>query len=100
MEFIRRTLYNLCQGVDQIFELCCIHIGQNAGTGSSQTVRAYCMVCLSGVVRHCRRLTTPAPFYFLRYSNSHPGPLMATQPLDFAAGPLVWIDCEMTGLDP
>ncbi|GBE81295.1 hypothetical protein SCP_0310220 [Sparassis crispa] len=23
-----------------------------------------------------------------------------TQPLDFAAGPLVWIDCEMTGLDP
>ena len=22
-----------------------------------------------------------------------------SQPLDFAAGPLVWIDCEMTGLD-
>ncbi|KAI0753058.1 oligoribonuclease [Daedaleopsis nitida] len=25
---------------------------------------------------------------------------MDGQPLDFAAGPLVWIDCEMTGLDP
>lgn len=24
----------------------------------------------------------------------------AMQPLDFYAGPLVWIDCEMTGLDP
>jgi DNA polymerase III epsilon subunit-like protein len=22
------------------------------------------------------------------------------KPLDFYAGPLVWIDCEMTGLDP
>lgn len=22
------------------------------------------------------------------------------QPLTFASGPLVWIDCEMTGLDP
>lgn len=22
------------------------------------------------------------------------------QPLDWYAGPLVWIDCEMTGLDP
>lgn len=22
------------------------------------------------------------------------------QPLSFASGPLVWIDCEMTGLDP
>lgn len=22
------------------------------------------------------------------------------QPLGFHAGPLVWIDCEMTGLDP
>ena len=22
------------------------------------------------------------------------------QPLDFNAGPLVWIDCEMTGLNP
>ena len=25
---------------------------------------------------------------------------MEVKPLDFAAGPLVWIDCEMTGLDP
>ena len=23
-----------------------------------------------------------------------------SKPLDFAAGPLVWIDCEMTGLNP
>jgi DNA polymerase III epsilon subunit-like protein len=25
---------------------------------------------------------------------------MSTKPLDYAAGPLVWVDCEMTGLDP
>ncbi|TBU23797.1 oligoribonuclease [Dichomitus squalens] len=25
---------------------------------------------------------------------------MEAKPLDFAAGPLVWIDCEMTGLNP
>lgn len=25
---------------------------------------------------------------------------MSTRPLDFYAGPMVWIDCEMTGLDP
>lgn len=25
---------------------------------------------------------------------------MAPRPLDFHAGPLVWVDCEMTGLDP
>ncbi|KAI9064529.1 ribonuclease H-like protein [Trametes sanguinea] len=25
---------------------------------------------------------------------------MESQPLDRAAGPLVWVDCEMTGLDP
>jgi oligoribonuclease len=25
---------------------------------------------------------------------------MAAKPLDFNAGPLVWIDCEMTGLNP
>lgn len=25
---------------------------------------------------------------------------MSVKPLDFYAGPLVWIDCEMTGLDP
>ncbi|KAI1784351.1 oligoribonuclease [Ganoderma leucocontextum] len=25
---------------------------------------------------------------------------MEARPLDFAAGPLVWIDCEMTGLNP
>ena len=22
------------------------------------------------------------------------------KPLDYGSGPLVWIDCEMTGLDP
>src|ERR1700722_6023666 len=26
--------------------------------------------------------------------------LMTIKPLDFKAGPLVWVDCEMTGLDP
>ncbi|CAL1711328.1 unnamed protein product [Somion occarium] len=26
--------------------------------------------------------------------------LRAMRPLDFEAGPMVWIDCEMTGLDP
>ncbi|CDO77045.1 hypothetical protein BN946_scf184403.g20 [Trametes cinnabarina] len=25
---------------------------------------------------------------------------MEPRPLDWAAGPLVWVDCEMTGLDP
>jgi oligoribonuclease len=25
---------------------------------------------------------------------------MAAKPLDFYDGPLVWVDCEMTGLDP
>lgn len=26
-------------------------------------------------------------------------PPMAVTPLNFAAGPLVWVDCEMTGLN-
>jgi DNA polymerase III epsilon subunit-like protein len=26
--------------------------------------------------------------------------MMTAKPLDFVAGPLVWIDCEMTGLNP
>ncbi|KAF5354862.1 hypothetical protein D9756_005441 [Leucocoprinus leucothites] len=37
------------------------------------------------------------------YNNNRFRPLryeMSVKPLDFYAGPLVWIDCEMTGLDP
>ncbi|KAH7910993.1 ribonuclease H-like domain-containing protein [Hygrophoropsis aurantiaca] len=38
-----------------------------------------------------RKFTEPAP---------KPKPTSDSTPLDFNAGPLVWIDCEMTGLDP
>jgi len=36
----------------------------------------------------------------LRYFRFKHKRYMAGRTLDFHAGPLVWIDCEMTGLDP
>ena len=37
-------------------------------------------------VRHCR--------HFLNYARA------MVKPLNYHDGPLVWVDCEMTGLDP
>ncbi|KAI8973996.1 ribonuclease H-like protein [Trametes punicea] len=45
---------------------------------------------LTSVTRKCLRPST------LRTLRTH----MEAKPLDWNAGPLVWIDCEMTGLDP
>ncbi|KAI0365579.1 ribonuclease H-like protein [Pilatotrama ljubarskyi] len=45
---------------------------------------------LASVTRKCLR---PAPVRALRTN-------MEFKPLHWQAGPLVWIDCEMTGLDP
>ncbi|TFK44879.1 ribonuclease H-like protein [Crucibulum laeve] len=44
---------------------------------------------LNYTLKHCYRLS------HLRHWNT-----MATKPLNFFSGPLVWIDCEMTGLNP
>ncbi|KAI0653982.1 ribonuclease H-like domain-containing protein [Cubamyces menziesii] len=45
---------------------------------------------LRSTTRKCLRPTT------VRTLRTH----MEAKPLDWGAGPLVWIDCEMTGLDP
>jgi len=47
------------------------------------------------------RLQTPIPVFPIRPAVAYCSLHTAMQkPLDFYAGPLVWIDCEMTGLDP
>ncbi|KAF5380556.1 hypothetical protein D9615_004707 [Tricholomella constricta] len=55
------------------------------------------MLWAPGLLRNCRRLRTPVIYpgtrtYRIRRSMA--------KPLDFNAGPLIWVDCEMTGLDP
>lgn len=54
------------------------------------------------LLRHCRsasfdpRIGHPS-LLFNRYARKMATPI---QPLDFYDGPMVWIDCEMTGLNP
>lgn len=54
------------------------------------------------LLRHCRsasfdlRIGHPS-LSFYRYARKMATPI---QPLDFYDGPMVWIDCEMTGLNP
>jgi hypothetical protein len=46
-----------------------------------------------------KSLLTRFPYYLLPHRRAVQRQ-MALKPLDFYAGPLVWIDCEMTGLNP
>ncbi|KAI0776314.1 ribonuclease H-like protein [Trametes elegans] len=52
------------------------------------------LTALTSTTRKCLRPTTYQ--YPVRTLRSR----MEPKPLDWKAGPLVWIDCEMTGLDP
>lgn len=90
--------------VMDVFVLICLFLNlalatnSNTEASSCLRVRLSLMLGAPGLLRHCRRLATPAsrsPFYFLGYQRT-----MAVNSLDFYAGPLVWIDCEMTGLNP
>jgi Exonuclease len=88
--------------VMDVFVLICLFLNlalaTNTEASSCLRVRLSLMLGAPGLLRHCRRLATPAsrsPFYFLGYQRT-----MAVNSLDFYAGPLVWIDCEMTGLNP
>lgn len=48
---------------------------------------------------HYRNLSvraTRSPDYYPRYNSS----MASSKTLDFYSGPLVWVDCEMTGLNP
>jgi hypothetical protein len=57
-------------------------------------------VLAGGLLQYCRRLPLHAsPSRSLRHFFSYKRK-MATKTLNFYAGPLVWIDCEMTGLQP
>lgn len=47
-----------------------------------------------------RRIYHHTPRRGLYVYNYHQQPAMSQGPLEFNAGPLVWIDCEMTGLNP
>ncbi|KAF8161264.1 ribonuclease H-like domain-containing protein [Crassisporium funariophilum] len=57
------------------------------------------MLGVFGGLRFCRGASTRiSPSNILPVLRYHSR--MATRPLDFHDGPLVWVDCEMTGLDP
>ncbi|KAG1854145.1 ribonuclease H-like domain-containing protein [Suillus subalutaceus] len=47
-----------------------------------------------------RRLSGCLPQSYLQNPQFHSLGMSPQTPLDFNSGPMVWIDCEMTGLDP
>jgi len=51
-------------------------------------------------VQAARLLARPSCYAFKTAKTHIITRKMSTQPLNWAAGPLVWIDCEMTGLNP
>ena len=72
-----------------------IGIGTDPSLGRAWMLRTLLPRCRGsistrGIIRQRTPLITRHRTYFMD----------SRQPLDLAAGPLVWIDCEMTGLDP
>ncbi|RDB25361.1 putative oligoribonuclease [Hypsizygus marmoreus] len=55
------------------------------------------MLRAPGILRHCQRLPFSA---FLPKNQLTRTKRYMAKPLDFYDGPLVWVDCEMTGLNP
>lgn len=58
-----------------------------------------CMNRVGPLLQRCRPFSSSATSSII-YPQYAPRYLMNSRPLDFHAGPLVWVDCEMTGLNP